>query len=321
MSYSIETRTLLVPPFLARKIGKTVAIVLQQIYYRLEKYAVVNEVGVRWTASTYEQWAEQHIPFLSLSTIKRAIAKLKQLDLIRVEQLKESEGDRTNHYTINYPRLQAILNGEILVGASAQSEQMDLFTLTPSTYISDFSTTDKHAVVAQEEFLNPPEPIEPVAPSVGQLPPPIVELSVNPIPIGEDAISAAAPVPVEKLKLLERLGVQNNRVVRDLISQFGDRLDDAIASIQEDLRTWQPKNITGLFVAAIKQSRKPEVIPIAHTPTYPEGFYGSSGIYTVFRASEVELPKSIHEMSPQEREEYQRSIAEIQARLKNKSQE
>ncbi|MCI2670872.1 conserved phage C-terminal domain-containing protein, partial [Enterobacter hormaechei] len=57
--------------------------------------------GVRWIYNTNEQWLEQ-FPFWSESTLKRTFTRLKNLGVLKVEQLNKSQRDMTNYYTINY---------------------------------------------------------------------------------------------------------------------------------------------------------------------------------------------------------------------------
>ena len=56
---------------------------------------------MRWIYNTNEQWLEQ-FPFWSESTLKRTFTRLKQLGVLKVEQLNKSQRDMTNYYTINY---------------------------------------------------------------------------------------------------------------------------------------------------------------------------------------------------------------------------
>lgn len=102
MSLIFDSHPLVVNPDLAVEIGLHEAIILQQLHYWTEK----NNSGIRvdgtvWIYNTYEQWRIQ-FPFLSQSTIKRCLSRLKQIDLINVKQLNKHKHDRTNFYSINY---------------------------------------------------------------------------------------------------------------------------------------------------------------------------------------------------------------------------
>lgn len=66
---------LLVPPLLAAKIGLSEAIILQQIHYYCLVSKHIKQDGRRWFWKTLNDWGHS-IPFLSISTIRRAIALL-----------------------------------------------------------------------------------------------------------------------------------------------------------------------------------------------------------------------------------------------------
>ncbi|WP_340610822.1 conserved phage C-terminal domain-containing protein [Xenorhabdus bharatensis] len=98
----LKSRPLVVIPELATRLGLNEAIILQQIQYWLtETSSGVEVYGCRWIYNSVEKWQEQ-FPFLSVSTIKRALGNLKKLGVLRIEQINKSSHDRTNYYAINY---------------------------------------------------------------------------------------------------------------------------------------------------------------------------------------------------------------------------
>ncbi|MBD2822120.1 conserved phage C-terminal domain-containing protein [Xenorhabdus sp. 42] len=98
----LKSRPLVVIPELAMRLGLNEAIILQQIQYWLtETSSGVEMSGCRWIYNTVEKWQEQ-FPFLSGSTIKRALGNLKKLGVLQIEQINKSSHDRTNYYAINY---------------------------------------------------------------------------------------------------------------------------------------------------------------------------------------------------------------------------
>lgn len=102
MSLLMPSRPIVINPDLAYSIGLNEAIALQQVNYWLkETTSGLERDGVRWIYNTNEQWLEQ-FPFWSESTLKRTFTRLKQLGVLRVEQLNKSQRDMTNYYTINY---------------------------------------------------------------------------------------------------------------------------------------------------------------------------------------------------------------------------
>ncbi|WP_099123634.1 conserved phage C-terminal domain-containing protein, partial [Xenorhabdus sp. KK7.4] len=98
----LKSRPLVVIPELATRLGLNEAIILQQIQYWLtETSSGVEVYGCRWIYNSVEKWQEQ-FPFLSVSTIKRALGNLKKLGVLKIEQINKSSHDRTNYYAINY---------------------------------------------------------------------------------------------------------------------------------------------------------------------------------------------------------------------------
>ncbi|MGY3115185.1 putative phage protein (TIGR02220 family) [Pantoea eucalypti] len=102
MSLLLKVKPLVISPELAQRIGLNEAIVLQQICYWLEDTTSgVEHAGRRWVYNTIEEWTNQ-FPFWSEKTVKRALTSLKAHGLIYVEQLKKTQHDRTNFYSINH---------------------------------------------------------------------------------------------------------------------------------------------------------------------------------------------------------------------------
>lgn len=144
---------LIVLPELAKQLGTNAAMLLQQIHYWTSKRCGSIIDGVRWIYNTYQQWHEQ-LSFLSVSTIKRAIARLKDLKLILVEQHDKSEWNHRNYYRIDYKALKAL---QLSIGSNcsdrlAQSDPTDSVNLEPSS-ISTENTSENttHTEVGVEK--------------------------------------------------------------------------------------------------------------------------------------------------------------------------
>ncbi|MDE9565475.1 conserved phage C-terminal domain-containing protein [Xenorhabdus bovienii] len=117
----LKSRPLVVIPELAMRLGLNEAIILQQIQYWLTETSSGIEVnGCRWIYNSVEKWQEQ-FPFLSASTIKRALANLKKLGVLQIEQINKSNHDRTNYYAINYEH--ALLAGKVKVTPSNDEKE------------------------------------------------------------------------------------------------------------------------------------------------------------------------------------------------------
>lgn len=92
---------LVVQPTLARAIGLHEAIVLQQINYwlNLQKGGEIID-GKKWIYNSLSDWQEQ-FPFLSESSIYRAMENLEWANLIKTGNYNKRKGDKTKWYTIN----------------------------------------------------------------------------------------------------------------------------------------------------------------------------------------------------------------------------
>lgn len=102
MSILYTATPLVINPELASRIGLNESIILQQLNYWLNNELAGVEIdGRKWIHNSYESWKEQ-IPFLSARTIQRAFLRMEELGLIISCKPKQSRGDRTKFYTINY---------------------------------------------------------------------------------------------------------------------------------------------------------------------------------------------------------------------------
>lgn len=103
---SLEDNLLVIPRRLAAVVGTNAAMVLNQIHYWLNHADGYLLSGVKWIYNSIPQWLEQ-LP-LSRFQFRSAIAKLKDLGLIMVEQLEKHRYQRQYFYTINYGRLKEV---------------------------------------------------------------------------------------------------------------------------------------------------------------------------------------------------------------------
>ncbi len=110
----IDGQHALYSPTLAVKIGRSAATILQQAHYWMSVKGGKTIDGIKWFWKTYEQWAEELS--LSISTARRAIAKLKSLGLLEIEKLSAKTHYQANWYTIRTEGIKSFLG-----------EQMDLF--------------------------------------------------------------------------------------------------------------------------------------------------------------------------------------------------
>lgn len=157
MSLITQESPLAVLPGLATRIGANGALILQQIHYWLEKSKHIID-GCKWIYNSYESWQRQ-FPFISLRTIKREIAALRILQLIRVEKFQKHRWNQTNWYTIDYERLKALSCSTVsnLPNQSGQIVPLDCaklslsITETSIQEISNTTTPTNHPVLKKDK--------------------------------------------------------------------------------------------------------------------------------------------------------------------------
>lgn len=143
MTISLAPHPLLLPPDFAKEIGLHEAVILQQMHYWLEKSNhLIN--GCRWIYNTYRAW-QQQFPFLSLCAIRRAIARLEGLNLLKTERFDKQRWNQTKWYSINYQRLEVLICSicSNQTDRSAQIEHLDSDDLSNSSTETTAITTSK----------------------------------------------------------------------------------------------------------------------------------------------------------------------------------
>eukprot|EP01035_Chromulina_nebulosa_P020851 gene20851-27027_t len=108
----VSGTTLILCPELAKHLGKSAALVLQQVHYWLslqnKNYGIIED-DVQWIRNSYRQWQEQ-IPHLSLTTIRRTFSFLEEKKIIQSKTIEGNKyypgGDQVKYFTINYDELE-----------------------------------------------------------------------------------------------------------------------------------------------------------------------------------------------------------------------
>lgn len=118
MSILFNKAPLTINTELAKLIGLNEAIIIQQIHFWLKEEKNLID-GKYWVYNSIPQWKKQ-FSFFSESTIKRTFKSLKDLGLLFVGEYNKDKRDKTNWYSINYERLNEIVND-----ASGQNELME----------------------------------------------------------------------------------------------------------------------------------------------------------------------------------------------------
>lgn len=108
---------------IATILGINQSIILQQIHHWL----CINEKANRnyihdtyWTYNSIPEWQKQ-LPFISETTIKKTLASLEAMKVIISGQHSVNKFDKTKWYTIDYEKLDCILNDS----ATDRSDQND----------------------------------------------------------------------------------------------------------------------------------------------------------------------------------------------------
>ena len=98
-------------PQLAKELGMPAATFLQKLYFLLNdtrkyknKKNLTQHSNRKWWFHTFEEW-QSTLGLFSVSSIKRAVVKLKELGLIEINKLDPNKYMRVNYYTINYKKL------------------------------------------------------------------------------------------------------------------------------------------------------------------------------------------------------------------------
>ena len=150
MNKLFNTHPLVVDKELARILGLNEALILQQVHYWLginEKSKRNFHEGKYWTYNTIDEWQEE-FPFWSTSTVKRVFKKLRDMNLIIVDNFNLYQMDRTLWYAINYEELERLVENHTKSNDDSirskenshdtQNDQMDNPNMTPA--IPEIST-------------------------------------------------------------------------------------------------------------------------------------------------------------------------------------
>lgn len=114
---------LMVSPTIAYLIGLNESIVLQRIHYWINLNLNKNLKDEQyWVYNSYDNWKKQFF-FWSDSTLRRTFRNLEKMDILKSMEPKKHLGDRTKWYTINYKKLQEMIDS---IPPSGQFDQMPL---------------------------------------------------------------------------------------------------------------------------------------------------------------------------------------------------
>lgn len=157
---------LVVQPTLAKAIGLHEAIVLQQINYWLNLPRggeVIN--GKKWIYNSLSDWQEQ-FPFISESSIYRALENLEWAKLIETGNYNKRKGDKTKWYTINEETVDLL---QVLIEHEKELKEMEKNGTVPSwnrgfqdetPYCQDGTATCQDGTTLPETTTETPSDIE-----------------------------------------------------------------------------------------------------------------------------------------------------------------
>lgn len=146
-------RHLLYSTELAAKIGRNEAICLQQVYYWMGIGGGKVIDGIKWFWKTYEQWSEEMQ--VSVSTVRRVIANLKNLDLISVDKLSAKTYYQANWYTLNKDALDVLIQNEQIDAIGENTSICSELTDHIKDYSTKTNSTQQQAAVVEKVFVEP----------------------------------------------------------------------------------------------------------------------------------------------------------------------
>lgn len=129
--YLINEDPIFFLPTLAIGLGLNEAILLQKIHGWLQ-CTPKEHIGRNWIYNSYKSWHEQ-LPFMSETAIKRAIKNLIDKEIILTENFNKSSFDKTLWYSIDYEKLNKIVEISDSVKSDYREGQIGLSTVSKWT--------------------------------------------------------------------------------------------------------------------------------------------------------------------------------------------
>lgn len=154
----------------AKVLGLNEAIVLQQIHYWIDinEKAKTNFYENRtWTFNTYEIWQKENFDFWSVRTLKRIFDSLFKKGILIKDNFNKKKYDRTMWVTIDYDKLNDILNEYESKLENEKEEKLQnvdistkcqVVTLSNANKVSDCHYGECQIVTMESAKLSPPIP-------------------------------------------------------------------------------------------------------------------------------------------------------------------
>ena len=137
MHYLFESKeeSTVVSPVLAKAIGLNEAIILQKLSDLIElnkNDSRYLKEGSIWTNHSVATLCKKYFPYMSLSTVKRAMSKLKKMKLINIKRYYSEEvKSGTNWYSLNYEVIENMILTESMTMEIEESFDLELVQSEP----------------------------------------------------------------------------------------------------------------------------------------------------------------------------------------------
>lgn len=155
--YLINEDPIFFLPSLAVGIGLNEAILLQKIHGWLQCTPKEN-VGRNWIYNTYKSWHEQ-LPFMSETTIKRAMKNLIDKGIVITENFNKKKFDKTLWYSIDYEKLAENVEITDSVKMDYRLGQNDTTIVSKWTNYTNNNNNNKENnninIITKERFIKP----------------------------------------------------------------------------------------------------------------------------------------------------------------------
>ncbi len=113
----LDESPLVIQKGLAKEIGLNKAIVVQQLHYLIKRRREDDRDRYFhddrwWVYNSYQKWQDEFFSFWSVRTVRRIFKSLEEDGVFIVDNFNQESYDKTKWYSIDYQRLEELLNGE-----------------------------------------------------------------------------------------------------------------------------------------------------------------------------------------------------------------
>lgn len=146
---------------LAEMIGLEESIAVNKIWYWVDYYRNREDHtfdGKIWVYNSYEHWKSDNFPFWSISKIKRLFTKLEKDGIIISGAFNKKDWDRTKWYTVNFTRLQDMLDSGVILNSTNGSEWNDRTCQDDTTNTTEYTQNTSQSTLlegVENDTMNP----------------------------------------------------------------------------------------------------------------------------------------------------------------------